>query len=296
MILVTGGGGFIGKALVEKLVSQGHEVSVLALPGEKLELGNVGVFRGDITDRASLPKGLEEAETVIHLAGMVSYSKPRDVLFKVNAEGTRNVLEACKGAKKFILASSVSIYGEVKGTATEDYPTSPKNPYGESKAEAERIVKESRADAVVFRIAPVYGKGAPSWLKNLRLLEKGFPIPKTSNTTHVVHISDVVQALSLAVGKGRGVYNIADKEPVKFVDFAEQLMGLLGKKPKRLPMWLVSMLARMKGMKTYLDVLTMNRNYDISKAGKELGYSPKTNIEQGIKEMVDWYKGTKQPL
>jgi nucleoside-diphosphate-sugar epimerase len=287
MILVTGGTGFIGSLLVKRLLGDGHDVTVLALPGQEAP-GGAKVVRGDIT-RGETLKGLGGMETVVHLAGMVSYSESREALLRVNAQGTRNVLGACRGAGRFILSSSVSVYGEIKGTAGEDYPVNPMNPYGESKLEAEKAVREAGIPSVVFRIAPVYGKGSPSWLKNLRLLEKGFPIPRTRNLTHVVHISDIVQALALAVRKGRGVYNIADSKPVRFMEFAEGLMELLGKKPRRLPLWLVRLLARARGMGAYLDVLTINRNYSIEKAGRELGYRPRANLKAEMKRMVDWY-------
>ncbi len=146
---------------------------------------------------------------------------------------------------------------------------------------------------LVFRIAPIYGEGSPQWLKNLRLLDKGFPIPRTPNLTHVTHISNAVQAFKIGVKKGERIYNIADERPVKFVEFAEILVEMLGKKPNFLPYWLVSLLARLKGMKTYLDVLTMNRNYDIANAVKELKYNPKLDFLGELKKMVDWYKNLK---
>ncbi|MEE9323371.1 MAG: NAD(P)-dependent oxidoreductase, partial [Candidatus Aenigmarchaeota archaeon] len=232
----------------------------------------------------------KDIDTVIHLAGLVSYSKPREVMFRVNTEGTKNVLEACKKADKFIFSSSVSVYGEIKGEADESYPRNPKNPYGESKREAENIIRDSDIPNLIFRIAPIYGEGSPQWLKNLSLLEKGFPIPRTPNLTHVTHILNAVHAFTIGIKKGEGIYNIADVKPVKFVEFAEILVEMLGKEPKTLPYWLVNLLARLKGLKTYLDVLTMNRNYDISNAVKELDYNPKIDFLGELKKMVDWYK------
>ena len=146
---------------------------------------------------------------------------------------------------------------------------------------------------VILRIAPAYGRGSPSWLKNLRLLDKGFPIPNTRNMTHVVHVSDFVQALVRSVDKGEGVYNIADSAPVPFVEFAETVVRALGRHPRKMPVFLVNLLARLKGMKTYMDVLTMNRHYVIDKAKRELGFRPRANLGKEIDKMVDWYKGEK---
>ncbi|MBN2331103.1 MAG: sugar nucleotide-binding protein, partial [Candidatus Aenigmarchaeota archaeon] len=171
------------------------------------------------------------------------------------------------------------------------YPFSPSTCYGQSKAVAENVIRNSGIEHVILRVAPAYGKGSPSWLKNLRLLERGFPIPNTKNKTHVVHVSDFVRALELAVDKGEGCYNIADREPIPFVGFAETMVRLLGKRPVKLPVFAVSLLARLTGMKTYLDVLTMNRHYDTEKARRELGFRPRADFRREAKRMVDWYKG-----
>jgi nucleoside-diphosphate-sugar epimerase len=103
----------------------------------------------------------------------------------------------------------------------------------------------------------------------------------------------VVQAFVLAVEGGKGVYNIADSEPLPFVRFAEMLMKDLGRKPRKMPPFLVGIMARAVGMKTYLNVLTANRHYDISAAKAGLKFSPKADLEKSTKEMVDWYLANK---
>jgi nucleoside-diphosphate-sugar epimerase len=293
MLLVTGGTGFVGKNLMAGLLKKGNDIRLLCLPGEDVKevSSHVEIARGDITKPESLKTVAKDVDTVVHLAGMVSYTKPKAVLYSINAAGTKNLLECCKNADRFIFSSSVSVYGEISGKADENYQISPATPYGESKALAEKLILNSGIKHVILRIAPAYGKGSPSWLKNLKLLERGFPIPNTQNKTHVVHVSDFVQALQLAVKKGEGIYNIADREPMPFVQFAETVVRHLGKKPRRMPFFLVNLLARLKGMKTYLDVLTMNRNYVIDKARKELGFRPKANFEREVGRMVDWYLG-----
>ncbi len=293
MLLVTGGTGFVGRNLIARLLRKGHDVRLLCLPDE--DVGNlqnkVDVVRGDITKPETLHKAVAGVDTVIHLAGLVSYTKPKSVLYGINASGTKNLIKHCKKVDRFIFSSSVSVYGEISGKADESYPLSPITPYGQSKAVAEKVIENSGVGHVILRIAPAYGKGSPNWLRNLKLLDKGFPIPSTDNKTHVVHVSDFVQALERSVKKGEGIYNIADRKPLPFVQFAETIVRMLGRKPRRMPMSLVSLLARLKGMKPYLDVLTMNRHYVIEKAVKELGYRPRANLEAEIKRMVEWYRG-----
>jgi dihydroflavonol-4-reductase len=292
MLLVTGAAGFIGDNLVRILLKKDYNIRALCLNKEEAARVPKKVEKviGDITKPETLRNIGKDIDKVVHLAGVVSYSMPRERMFFINVDGTRNLLKECTDVDKFIFSSSVSVYGEIKGEADESYPFSPKNPYGESKAEDERLILDSGLKHVMLRIAPIYGLGSPSWLKNLGLLERGFPIPNTKNTTHIVHVSDAVQAFVKAVEKGNGVYNIADKEPLPFVEFAESIVRLLGKTPKRLPYFIVALLARAKGMKPYLDVLTMNRNYVIRKAEKELGYAPEADFGVETKKMVEWYR------
>jgi UDP-glucose 4-epimerase len=295
MLLVTGATGFLGSNVMRAIASERKDIRILAHDYEKAKkmYPFCEVMMGDITQPQSLKGVGKDVDTLVHLAGLVSYTKSKNELFEINVEGTKNILEACSGLKKSILASSVSVYGEIKGKADESYPIKPENFYGWSKAEAEKVVADSGVTSVVFRIAPIYGEGSPQWLRNLKLLEKGFPIPETKNLTHVTHISNAAQAFRLALKpRAKGIYNIADEKPVNFVDFASELVRLLGKRPKVMPYWLVSLGARMKGMKAYFDVLTLNRNYDISKA-KELGYKPEVDFSTELKKMIEWYKTIK---
>lgn len=297
MILITGATGFIGSNLVKELLSKGYNLRVLVRnPATVKKLfSKADIVKGDITQKETLKNALRDIDTVIHLAGIVSYSKPRQEIFKINVEGTKNLLEFCNNVEKFIFSSSVAVFGNIKGKANENYPCNPTNPYGESKYEAEKIIMNSGIDSLILRLAPVYGVGSKQWIKNLKLLESGFPIPNTKNLTHILHVSNACKAFELGLKKGKGIYIIADANPIPFLEFAETLIKLLGKKPKRIPVWLAKLIASFKGMGTYLDVLIQNRNYDISKAKRELGYKPKANFELEVKKMVEWYKSVNYP-
>ena len=298
MILITGGAGFIGQGLVRSLMKKGGIVRILDRDGERARklFPKVKVFEADLLKPETLGPALKGVKTVVHLAGMVSYSKPRRELFKANLEGTRNLLAACRkaGVKRFIFAGSVGAMGPVRGVANENYPCRPLSPYGESKLKAEEAVLNSGITSVVLRLAPVYGVGSPSWLKNLRMLEKGFPIPRVDSLTHVLSVGNAVQAFGKAVNKGSGIYLIADREPVLFKGFASDLVRMLGKEPRYSSPWMVSLMATLTGKIQYLRVLTMNRNYNISKAVKELGYRPRGDFKKELKRMVDWYRKVKE--
>jgi nucleoside-diphosphate-sugar epimerase len=293
MILVTGATGFLGRPLAEELIKKGHKVRILCRDGEAggRLFPKADIFRADLSDPGSLKGAAKGVNEIVHLAGMVSYSKPRSEIFSANLEATRNLLEECRNVERIVFSSSVGVYGDIRGVADEGYPTGPKNPYGESKLEAERLIRKAGIHYVILRIAPVYGKGSPSWKKALKLLSSGFPIPKTKNLTHVVHVSDVVQALEKSLKKGNGIYNIADSGPRPFMEFAGAIVRQMGKKPRSMPMFAVKAAAKAMRMGAYFDVLTTNRNYSIEKAEKEMGYAPKADFNKELNGMIEWYRG-----
>lgn len=293
MILITGGTGFIGTALIKRLLEAGEEIRLLKLYSEKTDLPVAEVLDGDILDPDSLKEAVKGVDKIVHLAGVVSYTMPKEQLFKINVEGTKNMLAACSKVKRFVFASSVSVYGPRKGLITEDTPTMPMNDYGSSKLEAEEAVLESGLNYVIVRMAPIYGAGSPQWMKNLKLLDSGFPVPNVKTMTHVLSIDNAAQALQLALTGSEGVYNIADDKPVPFVDFTEEILRLLGKEPKRMPLWLLKIGASFKGLGPYLDVLVHERNYDLKEARKGLGYKPDKDFDNQLKRMVKWYTESK---
>ena len=138
MILVTGGAGVIGSRLVRGLVEAGHRVRVLTLPGDPYVSRLAGIecemAYGDVADAASLRGVCDRIETVFHLAAVLLNDKA-EAFQRVNADGTKNLMDAAIGAgvKHFILCSSISV----------TYPWT--TPYNASKREAERIVREQQA-------------------------------------------------------------------------------------------------------------------------------------------------------
>ncbi len=295
MILITGASGFIGKQIAGRLLSKGFPVRILARNKEYIKTLFPGaeIIKGDILDGNSLEKAGKGVEKVIHLAGLASYSdRDKERLYDINVKGTEALLKACRNAEKIIFASSVAVYGEIgKGAkATENYRQRPDSYYGTTKQMAERLVLGSGLEAVALRMAPVYGPGSRSWRKILQFMEKGFPIPKTDNFTHIVHVTDAAKAFEIALGRGRGAYNIADREPIPFVDLAVELARLLGKRPVLLPQNLMKILASPAGVGRLLRIWTMNRYYSIRKAGKELGWRPNADMKKELKNMVKLYK------
>jgi nucleoside-diphosphate-sugar epimerase len=291
MILVTGGTGFIGRALVGRLLKRGHPVRLLARSREKARslFPGAEIVKGDILDRDAVKKALRGAGTVIHLAGLISYTLPKERIFRVNLEGTKTLLEASGNVDKFIFSSSTSVYGETHGKASELTPPNPRNFYGESKLAAEKAILASGIPSLIYRLAVVYGTGSPIWDNIMSFFSRGFPVPRTHNVVNLIHISDVTRAFLTGLKKGRGIYIIAG-QTIPFMGLASLLSYHLEIKPRFWPVWLVRLLASFRGRAAEIDAFIMNRDFDGSKAKEELGFVPEAYLEREIKKMVEAYK------
>ena len=255
-VLVTGASGFVGRATCAELGRRGHEVVALVRrPGS--EPPGTAAQIGDLTDAASLQEGVSSlrADAVIHLAAEIASQRDARKVWEVNAEGTRRLLEAClsdvqaAGAPRFVLASTV-VTGDAHGELLEpDKPLPVETPYGESKQEAEKLVRESGLDAVIVRPSHVYGPGgwyAEEFVKRLRQPGRFAVIGPGDNWWDVVRVEDVATALVDAAERGPAgaVYHVADDAAIKFYDFVALTARELGVgPPRRVPIWLANIAA-----------------------------------------------------
>jgi nucleoside-diphosphate-sugar epimerase len=311
VILITGGTGRIGKHLVNALVNQGEKVRVLVRKG-MIENENVEVFYGDILNKESIKKAVDGVDVIYHLAAIVDYLAPKDLMFNVNVIGTKNLLEVSK-AKKFIYLSSTAAMGKKlkEIPANENTPCHPSDFYGKTKLDAEKLVKES--GGTIIRSADVFGPGFREGYDYLiEGLESGnLPIiGDGKNFIQWIHINDLIQALILAKENGNSgeVYIVAGKEVKTFNECVELLTKYLQVEPpkKHVSKFLAktkvnfNMLKakvkkeRPKVISEYVEKITANRSFDISKAKKELGFEPKVSYEDAAREMVEEYKSKKQ--
>ena len=320
--LVTGAGGRLGQYLVKALIEKGDRVRALHRPGKpQLYPAGVEVFEGSLADRKALQSAVDGVDYVYHLAALVNHSAPIEALLDANYRGTANLLEACKAKayrlKRFIYISSISVYGkEIEELpANERTEPNPTDNYGKSKLMAEQVVMQysGRMPTVILRPAVVYGRGFnEAYLQVLGALESGkMPIIDGGrNVIPFVHVLDVVQAMLLAVDEEKAVgnaYVISGGENLTQKQIFEIACRKLGVPPPRngtsrwmlnLKLGLANFVAKFVGNKPavtgeYLDVIATDRSFDISKARKELGYSPKIRLEEGIGEMVEYYRSVK---
>lgn len=312
-ILITGGAGFIGSHVCERLLLDGHSVWVLddlnPFYDPKIKLTNLDILQqlgrsfefvqGDITDVPAVNALFTRVkfDQVIHLAARAGVRPSLDnpaLYQRVNVEGTTNVLEAARknGVKKVLIASSSSVYGiNAKVPFSEADPISQAiSPYAASKLACEALGHVYHhiygLDVVMLRFFTVYGPRQRPDLaihKFTRLIEAGKPIPvfgDGSTARDHTHISDIVGGIIACTRREFGfeVINLGESETVKLSELIEIIEKALGKKA------LIDRQPTQPG-----DVpLTFA---DISKAQMLLGYSPKIKVAQGIPDFVEWFRG-----
>jgi nucleoside-diphosphate-sugar epimerase len=315
---VTGGSGFIGGRLVERLVAEGRSVRALARSEASArrveELGAESV-RGDIGDPASLATATAGANVAFHLAAHLGEWGPWEDFERGNVEGTRNVLAACAeaGVHRFVHCGTEAalMAGEPLVQVDETAPLRPDSraPYPATKAKAEQAVRAASRDGfetVVVRPRFVWGKGDTTLLPEMVETVKAGKwawVGGGRNVTDTTHVDNVVEGLLLAAERGRPgeAYFVTDGEPVVFREFVTALLVTQGVEPadRSLPAWTAAPLARvaeaawkllpLRGappMTTFRSwLLTQECTIDIAKARQELGYAPVVSHDQGLAEL-----------
>lgn len=326
-ILITGGTGFIGSHLVDRLQGMNHEVIALVRRGSNrkfLTPRGIETRTADLTEADEVDGLLKGVDIVFHLASIrgSGWAYTDEEVGRINVGITGNLLKASADrVKHFIYVSSVSVYGHFKtGPAGEDYPCLPSTRYGVSKYEAEGLVnafhREKGIPATIIRPVITYGP-RDRWgmvTKLIGLINSGryLTVGSGGNRVHLVYIDDLIQGLIMvmlnpaAIGK---TYILAGERPVTINRLVGIIASLLNKNvpPLHAPVWL----ARLTGLAmemlykaTYrkrepfltrdkVDIMTRDRSFNIDRAKRELGYTPRINYEEGLKRTVDWLRAEK---
>lgn len=320
-VLVTGGTGFTGSALVKRLLNEGHEVIALDYKeGIQLDyLRSMGAkaFIGSVTDKEIVEQCMKGVDVVYHLAAAFrELNVPDNYYYDVNVNGTRIVLESAyrNGVKKFIYCSTCGVHGNVKKIpAGEDAPIAPADYYQKTKYEAEPIVKEYAnrgMKTVILRPAAIYGPGDPErFFMIFKRVSKGsFPMFGSGDTLyHPLYIDNLVDAfmscIELEKGNGRE-YLIADEEYYPIKDIVKKVGGALNVPlkinyypvtPVVIAGHIVEKVCKPLGITPPIfprrvDWYRQNRAFDITRAKKELGYIPKIGLDEGLRRTGQWYK------
>lgn len=320
-ILVTGATGFIGGYFVPLLLNEGYQVRLLVRNREKARnmFGDMCEYHvGDVTDRESIKGVCEGIDIVFHLVAKSGNELPTEENFtvfrKINVGGTENLLEECQGIKKFIYVSSTAAMGLVKDCPiTEKSKCGPYLPYQVTKYEVENLLRNKCKEgfpAIIIRPTKVYGIDEPnySYLTLAKLVKKGIflKIGSGNNYTSNIYVSDFARALTNLVDHGDigETYIVSSKESIGFIESGKIMAEELGVKFRiiKLPSWLMVTAAAIEERlftmfgktpivtKRNIQMTMQDRVYDISKAEKEIGYSPEVTMENGIRTVIRWYK------
>ncbi len=325
---VTGGSGFIGGRLVERLVAEGRSVRALArseASAERVATLGAEPVHGDIGDRASLATAAAGTETAFHLAAHLGEWGPLADFERGNVEGTQNVLAACAeaGVRRFVHCGTEAalMAGEPLVQVDETAPLRPDSraPYPATKARAEQAVRGANRDGfetVAVRPRFVWGKGDTTLLPGMiETVEAGkwAWVGGGRNVTDTAHVDNVVEGLLLAAAKGRPgeSYFVTDGERVTFREFVTAMLETQGVEPpdRNLPAWTAAPMARiceaawkllpLKGdppMTTFRSwLLTQECTIEIDKARDELGYTPIVTHEQGLAALAEDLPPLKYP-
>ena len=320
--LVTGATGFLGSALVRSLLAQQQPVRILARDERKArELfgKSVTIIQGEITDTEHVLQAVDGATHIYHLVGHLYHpSVPTSLFRKTHVEGTRVLLEACRGQKqlqRLVHCSTTGVFGVTgKTPAAEEAPFAPTNPYEATKLESELLVQDAYQEQglpiSIVRPGLVYGPGDLHLLGFFTSIKKGLyrVIGDGMALLHPIYIDDMTAAFLLcakhpeAVGRS---FNIAGERPVTVRELSATIAHAVGKKklPRgHLPLWLANAASDLFSIfpglrderapltRSRVQFLTNSRAYDCSRATNELGFKPIVTLATGIQQTADWYR------
>jgi nucleoside-diphosphate-sugar epimerase len=292
MILVTGGAGFIGSALVKALVGAGEKVRVLD-NGFRSKPGTNFIF-GDIRDFDDVSEAAEGVDAIYHLAfinGTRHFYETPDLVLDVAVRGIINVVSACHvhNVATLMLVSSSEVYQTPPVVPTDETAPmtipdlfNPRYSYAAGKIISEMMAVHCKPASRVVIVRPhnIYGPnmGDEHVIPNVvHKILKGEAIKLwgLAQTRAFCHIDDAVRGLMIARDAPGGVYNLGTTEEVTIRDLADRIAALLGREAKIVE-------------SEVMDGGALRRCPDISRLAA-LGYRPRVRLDEGLKETVGWY-------
>lgn len=307
-VLVTGAGGFVGRALVPALLAQGYAVT--ATTRSRINAPWADQVRvivvDDLNAETDWTDALKDATAVIHLAARVhvmndTATDPLAEFRATNVDGTRHLAEQARdaGANRFVFLSSIKVNGE----ATQETPfratdvANPQDPYGLSKAEAEQalfdISQNGGPDVIVIRPPLVYGPGVKgNFLKLMRAVQKGTPLPlgnvhNRRSLVGVGNLADLLVHCVVAKQAANRVFLVRDGEDVSTTDLIRKIGIALGKSARLwpVPSILIRMLGTILGKGAAMDRLLGDLRIDDAETRKALNWTPPFTLQQGLAEI-----------
>ncbi len=327
-ILITGANGFIGQALCKRMLADGYQVrgavrsaaQMTALPS-----GVEGAMARDIDPETDWSEALDGIEGIVHLAARVHVMReraadPLAAFREVNVEGTKclAIAAATSDVKRFVYISSVKVNGEStedksrgqgsgvrksvpKQSFSEKDVPAPQDPYAVSKWEAEQVLLNVAADTgmevVVLRPPIVYGPGVKAnFLRLLQIVWMGIPLPlaNINNCRSFIFLGNLIDAIITCIEQRKAVgqtYFVSDGEDVSTPELIRRIAYSMGK-PARLyffPTSIIQLVAGLSGKSLMVDRLVNSLTVDTKKIQRDLVWHPPYTMDEGLKEIAEWY-------
>jgi nucleoside-diphosphate-sugar epimerase len=312
-VLVTGASGFVGSALVARLVARGDVVTacVRALPSVQVP-GARYLIVDDRIDAPGLAGKLEETDVVMHLVARTHSADLDDpaalgLYRRINVELTERLARRCPGTgvRRFVFLSSVKVHGErstEQGFAEDDVPM-PEDAYGQTKLEAERILAQVTAGSTVshtiVRPPLVYGPGVKAnFRRMIAAIDRGVPLPLAAvrNARSVVGLANLCDFLVTAMEHPAAcgqAFLVADRERPSTPELLREIGTALGR-PARLfpvPSQVLAAVASLLSRQGELRRLAGTLVVDTGKARRLLGWEAPVSLAEGLRATVDAYRG-----
>jgi dTDP-glucose 4,6-dehydratase len=310
-VLVTGAGGFIASHLVERLMTEGAKVRALVRYNSRADIGFLGlvppeirarieIVFGDLRDEDAVTEAMRGTQIVFHLGALIaipySYVHPREVV-ETNVLGTLNVLMAARslGIERLLHTSTSEVYGTALRTPIdEEHPLQGQSPYSASKIGADKLAesfhRSFEVPVVTVRPFNTYGPRQsaraviPTIISQALVREEislGDLTPKR-DFTYVADTIDGFMRAAVAEGVVGETINLGSGNAVAIGDLAEMILRLIG----RPGVVLKSDPARFRPP----DSEVRNLLADPCKAGKLLGWAPRTTLEEGLRQTIEWVR------
>lgn len=310
--MISGAGGFVGKALCAELLRRGQSVSAAVRSGNSLIENTEVIIIGAIDGETNWADALADVNVVIHLAARVHVMRenatdPLAEFLKVNLHGTSNLARqaASSGVKRLVYVSSIKVNGEQTSTTqsfTELDEPSPQDFYSISKWQAEqalwRISQETGLEIVVVRPPLVYGPGVKgNFAQMLAVIAKHIPLPLAAvdNRRSLIYVKNLVDALIACathpVAAGQ-TYLVCDGEDISTPDLLRQLGDAMGCPAHILPLplsWL-RMLGKLSGKSDQVERLLGSLQVDSGKIRRDLNWVPPYTLQQGLQATAELHR------
>ncbi len=326
--LVTGGGGFLGRHIVEQLLARGDEATIFARSNyPEMEKIGAKLFRGDVQDRETVSHACQGMDAVFHVAARANLWGPWEAFYQTNVVGTQNIIDACReyGVRKLIYTSTPSVIanGQPRSGVDESYPYPDHfdNYYPQTKAMAEQMVVEANGpdlSTVSLRPRVIFGPRDTQLIDRVVARAKAgrlIQIGDGPNKFDVTYIDDATRAHLLAVDAlepgspvAGSIYFISQGEPVNMWEFVNTIITQLGYPPvkRRIPVPVALTIARiiqwtyrtfhLKGepqlVPFLVNEMTLDFYADISKAKRDFGYEPQISVDEAVQRTVEYFRNS----